>query len=188
MQHPRASVPTHSDSLRPPGPHRHGDRRIGQPSGPSVGGTFDLAARRWCAHHRGMTDIRIAAYDEQPTAGRRETVPFAELTDFFGRAFAETMAVLQSQGVDPTGPPFGKYYGTPTAVVDVEAGFPVAQTIAASGGVVPGTLPGGKVVEAVHVGPYDTMEKTYAEIQRYVADAGLTPDAVNANFGITWTY
>lgn len=125
-----------------------------------------------------MTDIRITEHDEQPTAGRRETVPMGELTQFFGRAFSETMAVLQSQGTHPTGPPFGKYYGTPTAVVDVEAGFPVAAAIVPAGGVVPGALPGGKVVEAIHIGPYDTMEETYAEIERYVADAGLTPGAV----------
>jgi effector-binding domain-containing protein len=125
-----------------------------------------------------MTDIRITEQEEQPTAGLREAVPMAELTEFFGRAFSETMAVLQSQHAYPTGPPFGKYYGTPAEVVDVEAGFPVAAAIVPTAGVVPGTLPGGKVVEAIHVGPYDTMEETYAEIERFVADAGLTPGAV----------
>ncbi len=43
---------------------------------------------------------------------------------------------------------------------------------------VPGSLPAGRVVEAIHVGPYDTMEKTYAEIEDYLADEGLTPAEV----------
>ncbi len=80
--------------------------------------------------------------------------------------------------MQPVGPPFGKYYGTPTAVVDVEAGFPVAAAIEPAGDVVPGTLPGGKVVEAIHVGPYDTMETTYAEVERYFTEAKLAPGSV----------
>lgn len=125
-----------------------------------------------------MTDIRITERDEQPTAGIRETVPMAELTEFFSRGFHDTMAAIQAQGVQPAGPPFGKYYGTPAATVDVEAGFPVTSAIAPTGDVLPGTLPGGRVVEAIHVGPYDTLKETYAELERHVAQAGLTPGAV----------
>jgi effector-binding domain-containing protein len=121
-----------------------------------------------------MTDVTITDHHEEHTAGVREQVPIAELTQFFSRAFSETMAALQSQGVRPAGPPFGKYYGTPTTIVDVEAGFPVATVITTVGNVAPGTLPGGKVVEAIHVGPYDTMEQTYAEMERHFEEAGLT--------------
>ena len=125
-----------------------------------------------------MIDIQISEHPEQLTAGVRAKVPMAELTDFFSRAFASTMEAMQAQDVQPAGPPFGKYCGTPTAVVDVEAGFPVTAAIQAAGDVIPGSLPAGKVVEALHVGPYDTMESTYAEVQRYLADAGLTPSTV----------
>lgn len=125
-----------------------------------------------------MTEISITEHDEQPTAGVRERVPMSELTAFFSRAFQDTMAALQAQGAQPIGPPFGKYYGSPTDVVDVEAGFPVAAPIAPAGSVTPGTLPAGKTVEAVHVGPYDTMTTTYAELERYFRDAGLTPGTV----------
>lgn len=125
-----------------------------------------------------MTEISIVEHTEQPTAGVRAKVPMRELTAFFGRAFAQTSAALQAQGIPPVGPPFGKYYGTPTDVVDVEAGFPVAHAIEADGDVIPGWLPAGRVAEAVHVGPYDTMDKTYAEMTEYLAKAGLTPGAV----------
>jgi effector-binding domain-containing protein len=39
-------------------------------------------------------------------------------------------------------------------------------------------LPGGQIVEAVHVGPYDTMALTYADIERFFAAKGLTPGDV----------
>jgi effector-binding domain-containing protein len=125
-----------------------------------------------------MTDIRITEYPEQATAAVRKKVPMAELTEFFSRAFGDTMTALQGQGVSPTGAPFGKYYGRPDVIVDVEAGFPVATTISAAGTVLPGSLPGGRVVEAMHVGPYDTMDSTYSAVERYFADAKLTPGAV----------
>lgn len=122
-----------------------------------------------------MNGIRIIEHDEQLTAGVRETVPMDQLTAFFSRAFAETMAVVTAQGTRPVGPPFGKYHGEPGATVDVEAGFPVASPITATGHVTPGVLPGGRVVEATHVGPYDTMERTYAEVERFITAARLTP-------------
>lgn len=122
-----------------------------------------------------MSEIQITECVEQLTAGVRAKVPMSELTEFFSRAFTETMAALNAQGAHPVGPPFGKYYGMPGEVVDVEAGFPVAVAIEPSGDVIPGVLPGGRMVEAVHVGPYDTMERTYAEIQKFIAGAGLSP-------------
>lgn len=121
-----------------------------------------------------MTEISVTEHVEQPTAGVRQKVRMSELTEFFGRAFEQTMDVLLAQDVQAAGPPFGKYYGTPTDVVDVEAGFPVSAPITAAGVVVPGTLPGGKIAEAIHVGPYDAMEATYAELEKYLAEAGLT--------------
>jgi effector-binding domain-containing protein len=125
-----------------------------------------------------MTNIRIIEHAEQATAAVREQVPMAELRDFFARAFGDSMAAILAQGAQPAGAPFGKYYGLPGASVDVEAGFPVSAPIAAAGNVVPGTLPGGRVVEAMHVGPYETMESTYSEVERYFADAKLTPGEV----------
>jgi effector-binding domain-containing protein len=125
-----------------------------------------------------MADIQVIHHDEQPTAGIREQVPIGELTTFFGRAFRDTMAYLQSRGVSPVGPPFGKYYGTPGETVDVEAGFPVDTAIDRSADVIPGSLPAGKVVEILHVGPYDTMHRSYSELERYFIDAGLEPGSI----------
>jgi effector-binding domain-containing protein len=149
-----------------------------------MGATLCVAGRSAYASHNlatsvcSMTNIRITEHPEQATAAVREQVPMAELTEFFARAFQDTMTALQDQGVHPTGAPFGKYYGRPGTMVDVEAGFPVATTITPAGRVLSGSLPGGRVVEAMHIGPYDTMESTYAAVERYFADAKLSPGAV----------
>lgn len=99
------------------------------------------------------TPIRLTEHDECATAAVRRRVPRGKLTEFFASAFQESMAAIQAQGRRAVGPPFGKYHGIPDEFVDVEAGFPVDEAITATGDVIPGTLPGGRVVEATHVGP-----------------------------------
>ena len=125
-----------------------------------------------------MTDIQIAEHSEQATAAVRAQVPMAELADFFSHAFADIMAALQAQGVQPVGPPFGKYYGQPGALVDVEAGFPVPRVIAPAGNVVPGSLPAGRIVEAMHLGSFDTLANTYGDIESFFSENKLKPSEV----------
>ena len=125
-----------------------------------------------------MTEIRIVDLAEQHTAVVHEQVPMAELTSFFARAFEAAMHAIRAQRGVPVGPPFGAYHGPPGETVDVEAGFPVAAPIDDTESVVAGTLPGGPAVEALHVGPYDTMTRTYAEIEAWMAEQGATPGPV----------
>ena len=122
-----------------------------------------------------MNEITLFERQEQATAVIRERVPMNELPQFFARAYQATMAAAQAQGRHPTGPPFSMYHGRPTDVVDVEAGFPVNGAIAPADGVVPGTLPAGKVVQTTHVGPYDTLSQTYDMVLGYMKEHDLTP-------------
>jgi len=124
-----------------------------------------------------MTEIKLTEHDEQTTAVVRERVPVAELPRFFGRALHRAMTAVQAQGRHPVGPPFSLYHGMPTDAVDMEAGFPVDAPIAPADGVTSGVLPGGKVAEATHVGPYDTLGETYDEVLGYLRQQGLTPAA-----------
>lgn len=112
---------------------------------------------------------------EQPTAVVREKIPMTALTEFFGRAFSTVMAAAQAQNLELTGPPFALYRGTPTETVDVEAGFPVAPGFRETEGVANGTLPEAEAFEAIHLGTYDTLDKTYGAIQERMRAEGFTP-------------
>jgi len=112
---------------------------------------------------------------EQESAVVRETLPMSELPGFFARAFDAAMGEAAAQGRRVVGPPFGIYFGMPTDVVDVAAGFPIDGPIAASGGVTPYRLPGGRVVEFLHVGSYDSMRDSYAAIYAWMGEQGLAP-------------
>ena len=120
-------------------------------------------------------DIERVQLEPKIVAGVKETVPMSELTDFFGRAFATTASALAQQGAFPAGAPIALYHGTPTTTVNVTAGFPVAQPVTPDGGIVTTTLPGGPAVQAMHIGSYDNLEKTYSAVTGWLADQGLRP-------------
>lgn len=138
----------------------------------------------------------------QPTAVVRERVPMANLTEFFGRTFGAVMTAAQAQNASLTGPPFAMYHGMPTDTVDVEAGFPVTPNFSAAGDVVNGRLPEADALEAVHQGPYDTLERTYALIlermsaeemtpsdtmwEFYLSDPGKEPDPAKWQTRVVW--
>lgn len=112
---------------------------------------------------------------EQPTAVVHERVPMDGLTEFFGRAFGTVMAAAQMQNAQLAGAPFALYRGMPTQTVDVEAGFPVNADFLESEGVAKGSLPEAEAFEALHIGPYDTLQKTYGIIQEHMKAEGFTP-------------
>jgi effector-binding domain-containing protein len=104
-------------------------------------------------------------------------VPLAELPGFFQRAFGEAAEAARVSGVDIVGPPFGLYPEMPAETVAVEAGFPVSAPADAYGDAHRIVLPGGRAVQAIHVGPYDAMEQTYSELRSWMADQALEPSA-----------
>lgn len=123
------------------------------------------------------TDIKLVQREEQPTAVLHERVAMDALPEFFGRAFGTVMAAVQAGNGRVAGAPFGLYHGMPTETVDVEAGFPLAEPLSgqAPDGVQAGVLPACRAFEATHVGPYDTMQRTYSAIQQRMQDEGFTP-------------
>jgi effector-binding domain-containing protein len=112
---------------------------------------------------------------EQPVAVVRERVPMTSLTEFFGRAFGTVMGAAQMQGAALAGPPFALYRGVPGDTVDVEAGFPVSGNFKETDGVSRDVLPETDALEALHIGPYDTLQETYGGIQQQMEAEGLRP-------------
>ena len=149
-------------------------------------------------------EIKSAQLHEQPTAVVRETVPVTGLREFFGRAYGAVLGAVRQQHVQLSGPPFALYRGTPTDVGDVEAGFPLAAPLPGTGdgGVTAGSLPAGQAYEAMHIGPYDDLEKTYQALvarmaaeavapaeemwEYYLSDPGAEPDPSRWKTLVVW--
>ncbi len=121
-----------------------------------------------------MTTFSLETIEPQSAAGIRAEVPMAELGAVFDRAYPAVMRAVDTQGAAITGPPFGFYPRMPSDTVEVVAGIPVGAPITADGEVEPFTLPGGRAVLATHVGPYEDLDRTYAELLAWASAEGLT--------------
>lgn len=121
-----------------------------------------------------MTTFTVETIDPQPAAVVRAEVPMAELRSVFDRGFHAVMAAVQAQGLAIAGAPFGYYPRMPSDTVAVVVGFPVAGGFTADGAVEPFELPGGRAVTGTHVGPYEELESTYAELMAWTRAEGLT--------------
>jgi len=119
-----------------------------------------------------MTEFKIVDLEEQTAAVVRGTLAIPDLPAFFAEAFHKVINAAGKAGVSVTGPPFGYYPEMPTNMVTLEAGFPTSGPVD-DGDVHTLVLPGGKAIEGVHVGPFETMEQTYNELFSWTAEQGL---------------
>ena len=121
-----------------------------------------------------MSVFELVELVPRPAAVVRATMAVSELPSFFGRALGAVAAAAAGQGLELLGEPFAFYPGAPTDVVEVAAGFHVSSAVEPADDVVPLELPGGRAATTVHVGPYESMHKTYAEMHVWMAKQGIT--------------
>lgn len=117
----------------------------------------------------------IIELEPQEAIAVRGDVALADLPSFFEKAFHDAALAADASGAEIVGPPFGFYPAMPTETVAVEAGFPVSARSDSHGRAHRLVLPGGRAVQVMHVGPYDTLEQTYTELQSWMAGHGLEP-------------
>ncbi len=121
-------------------------------------------------------DVQVEQVENQSVAFIRRVIATDEMTDFFDSSFGAVAEAVAEAGAQITGPPFGWYQGMPSDTVDVAAGFPVDGVVA---GVIPGSevvveeRVGGQAVVAMHVGSYDGLSDTYAEVMAWMEDNDL---------------
>jgi effector-binding domain-containing protein len=117
--------------------------------------------------------MEIKEMQEQKTAVVRTTTSLKELPGTIGSIYGELMGYLQRHGLTMTGYPFVLYHNADMDALEIEAGFPVGRTVSAEGRVQPGTIPGGKVLSAIHIGPYSTLEKSYIPVMERIKKENL---------------
>jgi effector-binding domain-containing protein len=98
-------------------------------------------------------------------------VTVEQLPQFLGGAFGEVIAVLDKQGLHPTGAPFGKYRPKESGF-DVEVGFPCSDVVKPDGRVEASELPGGRVARTMHAGAYGDVGAAYEAVFAWLTDEG----------------
>lgn len=118
-----------------------------------------------------MIEAEIREASPQPSAAVRLTQPMSELdlASLFDEHLPNIAHRLADLGVEPAGPPYGRYHEFGPEQVDVEIGIPVSAPVAnlrplaeaAPGELGSSELPGGQVAVTVHRGSYDGLSGVY---------------------------
>jgi effector-binding domain-containing protein len=93
------------------------------------------------------------------------------LGDLFDLTYGET----EKQGLKLTGPGFVHYteFEEATGRIRFLVGFPVDREGRNAGKVMARSYPEMKVVQAVHIGPYEDFAISYAELEKYMAENAM---------------
>ncbi|MFT3887906.1 MAG: GyrI-like domain-containing protein [Arachnia sp.] len=109
---------------------------------------------------------------------RQEGVRITDLPRIFDAVFSAAPAAIAGSGASIAGPAIAVYEGDPSAEFTIEAGFPVAEPLAApvSAGtfsVVPAEIPAGWLAVVTHLGSYEDLPHSWERLMRWVADEGI---------------
>jgi effector-binding domain-containing protein len=129
-----------------------------------------------------MITAEIRELTPQPTAAVRVTQPMSEmnLAALFDEHLPNIAHRLADMGIEPAGPPYGRYHEFGPEEVDVEIGMPVSAPVpnlttrdeAEPGELFASELPGGAAAITIHRGSYDGLAKTYDELHDWVHAQG----------------
>lgn len=122
----------------------------------------------------------------RPLLEDREARPYAAIpiTASFARwgevnaLLPEMFTWLTAAGLSPAGPPFYRYRvaGDWEREFRLEVGVPVAEPVEGDGRVVPGTIPAGRYLVAVHNGHPDRLAEAIKEVDAWAAANGVRFD------------
>jgi effector-binding domain-containing protein len=129
-----------------------------------------------------MIEAEIRELTPQPTAALRVTQPMEsmDLAPLFDEHLPNIAHRLADLGVEPAGPPFGRYHQFGPDQVDVEIGIPVSAPAsnlrplaeAEPGELGASELPGGQVAITIHRGSYDGLSKTFDALHDWIHAQG----------------
>lgn len=117
--------------------------------------------------------ISLQTIEPQPILAITRRVALSDLPTALGECLPAVFTHCQRNGIAMAGPPFSRYSEMGVGAVTVQAGIPVAAAAASEDNILADTLPGGRVVTAVHIGPYDKLPMTHAAMERWLGEQGL---------------
>ncbi len=129
-----------------------------------------------------MIEAEIRELIPQPTAAVRITQPISELNigSMFDEHLPNIAHRLADMGIEPAGPPYGRYHEFGPERVDVEIGIPVRAPAsflrplaeAEPGELGSSELPGGAAAVTVHRGSYDGLKDAYGALHDWIHAQG----------------
>ena len=129
-----------------------------------------------------FTELTVIEVPETPAAVvEARQVLMADLPALFDETFSGLFPVLTEAGLEPAGPAFALYTRQPSETVDLQVGIPTsagltnAQPISGGHLVIPAQLPAGSMAVRSHLGGYDGLGESWAQLLKDAVAAGHRP-------------
>lgn len=116
----------------------------------------------------------VLSIDEQLLAVIHLTIPRTEINTAIDTAITEILAVLNSQGIQPSGALLTYHHQIPTDLFDFDVGFPVSREINRVDRVKSSRLPAAKVVRTRYHGSYDGLGDAWHMFCSWLETEGLS--------------
>jgi AraC family transcriptional regulator len=103
----------------------------------------------------------------------RRRVARSEIAATIAESLGKTFPYALQNGLAIAGRPFVRYSDVGPGLMTMETGTPLASAAPGAGEIEPITLPGGPAAVAIHMGPYDKLQDTYAAMERWMQEHGV---------------
>ena len=124
------------------------------------------------------SEIRIEEQEPVPLLSVREMIQNTRIKSKMGEMFGQIWMFMEKNKIEVAGPPFAVYHDYDQENYDMECGFPTTRPESGEGKMISSSVPGGKCVTTVHVGPYENIMVTYEKVQDYMRKEGLKPKKI----------
>ena len=122
-----------------------------------------------------MPTIERKELQAQPALVVKRRIARTEIAATIAEGLGKTYPYALQNGLAIAGRPFARYSDVGPGLMTIEVGTPLAAPAAGVGEIDAITLPGGPAAVVVHMGPYDTLQQTYAAIERWMEQQGVRP-------------
>jgi effector-binding domain-containing protein len=92
-----------------------------------------------------------------------------------GFMFEQVYGYLGKKGIQPAGPPIALYFSEPGPEWAIGVAVPVPEGTPGQGTIESTTLPGGKMVSAMHIGPYEKLSESWDELSAWMKKSEYRP-------------
>jgi effector-binding domain-containing protein len=119
--------------------------------------------------------FKLVELKPQPGLAIREKLAFADIPGKMAGFFEELCRFIDERHISVVGPPFACYHSWNDKETEMEVGLPVGPGAAGEGRIQLMSLPGGRVVTGMHIGPYDKLAESYNTMSEWMKAHGHTP-------------
>ena len=92
-----------------------------------------------------------------------------------GSMYGKIYGYMGTKTINPVGPPIALYFSEPGPEWEIGVAVPVPEGTVGQGTIESTTLPGGKMVSTMHIGPYENLDESWNALSDWMKKSKYNP-------------